>query len=58
MVTSQGKCSELILPVPDRLPHATGDDVVDDLIGFGYLLVNSRRLTESAELFGVLLQYK
>jgi hypothetical protein len=39
------------------LCHATGDDVVDDLIGFGYLLVNSGRLTESAELFDVLLQY-
>lgn len=40
------------------LSHATGDEVVDDLIGFGYLLVNSSRLQESAELFGVLLKYK
>lgn len=42
----------------ENLSYATGEDVVDDLIGFGYLLVNSSRLNEAEELFNVLLQYK
>jgi tetratricopeptide (TPR) repeat protein len=41
-----------------NLSFATGDEVLDDLIGFGYLLVNSNQFKDAEDLFDVLLQYK
>ena len=41
-----------------NLSYATNVDVIDDLIAFGYLIVNSNRLKEAFDLFQVLLAYK
>jgi hypothetical protein len=40
------------------LSHASGEELVDDLIAVGYLLVNSGSLKEACELFGLLLKYR
>lgn len=47
-----------IVAARQNLSFATGIDVIDDLIAFGYLVVNSNRLKEALDLFQVLLAYK
>jgi hypothetical protein len=41
-----------------NLSHATGEEVLDDLIGLGYLLVNANQHKDAEDLFDVLLRYK
>lgn len=49
---------KLIASAKQSLAHASGEDLVDDLIAVGYLLVNSSSLVEACELFQLLLSYR
>lgn len=48
----------LLASAKKSLSHASGEELVDDLIAVGYLLVNSGSLPEACELFSVLLNYR
>lgn len=44
--------------VRSNLSHASGDNIVDDLIALGYLQVNTGNLAAACELFELLLSYR
>lgn len=50
--------SSYIAAARQNLSYATGIEVLDDLIAFGYLVVNSNKLREAYDLFQLLLTYK
>lgn len=47
----------ILTMVRNNLAHASGDELVDDLIAYAYLQVNVDQLDSAAEIFTRLLQY-
>ena len=57
--TGPGQISSVFLKqVRSNLSNATGEDLFDDLIAFGYLQVNTGNLDVAIDLFKVLLRFR
>eukprot|EP01041_Mallomonas_annulata_P007656 gene7656-15668_t len=48
----------ILFQMRSNLSHACGEDIIDDLIGIGYLQVNTNKLDKAIEIFSILIEYR